>query len=407
MRCRRDKSLLYSRIFSTHGMFQLLLRSSRVNQLTVLLISAGLLFSNCKKDTLVESIPEFEKTFSFPGNQEVNRMIAVSDGILIIGTTVTGNNSRAFLLKTDFSGNTVWQKEFELGSEGFGLKQTSDNSLILIGSFTNQTDNRDFQLTKTDLNGNIIWQKKFGGVYSDQAKDVVELQNGGFMMIGITQSFGLGPASMYVVRTDAGGNEVWSRTFGGDGIDGGSELIQVNGFEVMLLGFTSSFGGGDRDIYLQKVSVNGDSLWSSTYGGSGYEESQAFAQTADGGFVMSNHTASEEPNHSLMTSRLDAGGTTIWQQEFGTPAAHEGGEGMLVDSEGNFIFLGRTNSFGNDEQIYFIMTDLEGNLIEELHFGGEGDQLGTDIIEADNAYFIAGKSTIAGDTDILLMKRPM
>lgn len=334
-------------------------------------------------------------------------MISVSDGIIIIGTTVSGNNHHAFLLKTDLSGNMLWQKDFESGSEGFGLKQTTDNSLILIGSFTDQADNRDFRLTKTDLSGNIIWKKNFGGVYSDQAKDVIEPQNGGFMMIGITNNYGLGPASMYVVRTDASGNEVWSRTFGGDGIDGGSELIQVNGFEVMLLGFTSSFGAGDRDIYLQTVSIDGDSLWSSSYGGSGYEESQAFAQTPDGGFVMSNHTASEEPNHSLMATRLDAGGNVIWQQEFGTPTAHQGGEGMLVDSEGNFIFLGRTNSFGNDEQIYFIKTDKDGNVLEELNFGAEGDQLGTDIIEADNAYFIVGRSTIGGDMNILLMKRPM
>ena len=334
-------------------------------------------------------------------------MISVSDGIIIIGTTFNGNNKNAFLLKTDYSGNSLWQKNFELGSEGFGLKCASDNSLILIGSFTDETGNRDFLLTKTDLNGNIIWQKEFGGIYSDQAKDVIELQNGGFMMIGITQSFGLGTTSMYVVRTDASGNEVWSRTFGGDGVDGGSELIQLNTFEVMLLGFTSSFGAGDRDIYLQRVSVDGDSLWSSTYGGAGYEESQAFAQTADGGFVMSNHTASEEPNHSLMATRLNAGGTVIWQQEFGTITAHEGGEGMLVDRQGNFIFLGRTNGFGNDEQIYFIKTNKDGDVLEELNFGAEGDQLGTDILEADNAYFITGRSTVSGDMDILLMKRPI
>ncbi|HAP69398.1 MAG TPA: hypothetical protein DCR04_06675 [Flavobacteriales bacterium] len=333
-------------------------------------------------------------------------MISVSDGIIIIGTTVNGGNTNAFLLKTDFSGNAIWQKYFESGSEGFGLKCTNDNSLILIGSLTDQADDRDFLLTKTDLEGNIIWQKEFGGVYSDQAKDVIALENGGFMMIGITSSFGAGAASMYVVRTDGNGNEVWSRTFSGGGIDGGSELLQVNSFEVMLLGFTSSFGAGDRDIYLQKVSVDGDSLWSSTYGGSGYEESQAFAQTADGGFVMSNHTASEEPNHSLMTSRLDAGGTTIWQQEFGTPTAHEGGEGILVDSEGNFVFLGRTNSYGNDEQVYYIKTDADGNVLEQLNFGGEGDQTGTDIVEIDDAHFITGRSTVAGDTDILLMKRP-
>ncbi len=352
-------------------------------------------------------MPEFEKTFALPGNQEVNRMISVSDGIIIIGTSINSGNNKAFLLKTDFSGNQQWLKEFELGSEGFGLKLTNDNALILIGSFTDETENRDYQLTKTDINGNIIWQKEFGGSNSDQAKDVIQLLDGGFMFIGTTNSFGAGAASMYVVKTDASGNETWSRTFGGEGVDGGSELTQVNNLEVMLLGFTSSFGSGDRDIYLQSVSVDGDSLWSSAYGGAGYEESQAFAQTSDGGFVMSNHTASEEPNHSVMATRLDAGGITIWEKEFGTPTAHEGGEGMLADSEGNYVFLGRTNSFGNAEQAYFIKTNTDGDVLAELNFGGEGNQTGTDIIEVDNAYFIAGRSTLAGDTDVLLIKRPM
>ncbi len=382
-------------------------RSSRVKSLFLPLFLVGFFISGCDKNPTGQILLEFEKTFSLAGNQEVNRVIAVSDGIIIIGTTVQSGMTHAFLLKTDFSGNLLWQKEFELGTEGFGIKHTSDNKLILVGSFTNQTGNRDFHLSKTDLNGNLIWQKEFGGVYSDQGKDVIELQSGGFMLIGITQSFGLGPASLYVVRTDANGNDAWSRTFGGDGIDGGSELIEVNGFEVMLLGFTSSFGAGDRDIYLQRVSVDGDSLWSATYGGSGYEESQAFQPTSDGGYVMSNHTASEEPNHSLMATRLDAGGTVIWQQEFGTPTAHEGGEGMLVDSEGNFIFLGRTNSFGFDEQVYFIKTNLDGNLIEERNFGAEGNQQGIDIIEADNAYFIVGRSNVGGEMDILLIKRPL
>lgn len=352
-------------------------------------------------------MPEFEKTFALPGNQEVNRIISISDGTIIIGTSTASGIRKAFLLKTDFSGNKQWFKEFELGSEGFGLKLTNDNSLILVGSFTDQSGNRDFQLTKTDINGNIIWQKEYGGVYTDQAKDVIELLDGGFMLIGTTNSFGAGSASMYVVKTDASGNETWSRTFGGEGVDGGSELIQANNFEVILLGFSSSFGAGDRDLYLQNVSVDGDSLWSATYGGSGYEESQAFQRTSDGGYVMSNHSASEEPNHSLLATKLDAGGTTVWEKEFGTPTAHEGGEGMLADSQGNYVFLGRTNSFGNDEQVYFIKTDADGNVIDELNFGGEGDQIGTDIIEHGNAYFIAGRSTIAGNMDILLIKRPM
>ncbi|MCF8276861.1 MAG: hypothetical protein K9J17_09015 [Flavobacteriales bacterium] len=370
-------------------------------------LAVVLLLSACKYDSDVEEIPEFENTFSLNGNQEANRLIAVSDGIIGVGTSDVGGVKRLLLLKTDFSGNLLWQKELESGTEGFGIKLTADKYLILAGTITDENDNRDLLLTKTDQLGNVLWSKHFGGILADQGKDVIELEGGGFMAIGLAQSFGAGPVSMYVVKTDVNGNEIWSRTFGGEGVDGGSELLQVNSFEVLLLGFTGSFGAGDRDIYVQSVSIDGDSLASFTYGGAGYEESQAIQRSSDGGYVMSNHSASNEPNHSLLATKLDANGMVVWEKEFGSAQAHEGGEGVLADREGNYVFLGRTNSFGNDEQVYFIKTDVSGTVLAELNFGQEGDQRGNDIIEHDGAYYMVGTSSIGGDSDVLLIKRPM
>lgn len=352
-------------------------------------------------------IPEFQKTFLENNDQVAQRLISVSDGVILIGKSATGSENRLKLLKTDFNGNEVWSKEFDAGTIGFGIKATSDGNLILVGSKTDGSGNQDVLLAKTDADGNILWQRTFGGAMVDQGKDVTELQNGGFMLIGITQSFGAGSASIYVVKTDADGYEIWSRTFGGSGVDGGSELIQVNSFEVTLLGFTNSFGAGDRDIYVQGVSVDGDSLATFTYGGPAYEESQAIARTSDGGFVMSNHSASIDPTHKLLATRLDANYQIVWEQEFGGLTEHEGGEAVLADSEGNFVFIGRTNSFGNDEQVYFIKTDSDGNVLTELNFGEAGDQRGNDIIEHNGSYYICGSSSVNGGSDILLIKRPM
>lgn len=366
-----------------------------------------LLLSGCKYDVEEEEVPEFNLTFPIAGNQEANRLIALSDGVIMVGTSAIGTDKRLLLLKTDFSGNEVWQKTLDIGTEGFRIKPTSDGNLLLSGSITLPAGDKDLLLIKTDLNGNVIWQKHFGGVQNDIGRDGIELQNGDLMMIGTTQSSGPGVGSMYVVKTDASGNELWSRTFGGDGLDGGTELIQMNSVEVMLLGFTNSFGAGDRDLYLQGVSTDGDSLGSFLIGGAGYEEAQSFQLTSDGGFVMCNHSASNEPNHSLLATRLNPNLQTVWETEYGTLTAHEGGEGVLADSEGNYVFLGRTNSFGNDEQVYFIKTDANGNTLEELNFGADGDQRGYDIIEHNGSYYICGTSIINGDADILLIKRPM
>lgn len=340
------------------------------------------------------------------GNQAANCITDGFQSLFITGTSTNGSSSKAFVLKINLDGEIVWQREIGDQSQGNGLICTADDMLLLVGSTTNVNGVQNVLLTKLDQEGNTIWTKSFGGAMADQGKDVIELETGGYMIIGTTQSFGAGVASMYVIRTDAAGNEIWSRTFGGEGLDGGSELLQLNSFEVMLLGFTGSFGAGDRDIYLQSVSFEGDSLWSSTYGGTGYEESQSIARTDDGGFIMSNHSASEEPNHSLMATRLDANGFVLWEQHFGTTTQHEGGEGVLMDYDGNYIFLGRTNSFGIDEQVYFIKTDPNGNILEELNFGSEGDQRGLDIIQGANSYAIVGTSTINGDTDVLLISHP-
>ena len=389
-------------------MFVYFIRLARMKRSLTLLLFLGILVSGCKKNPPYQPEIEFEHTYIKTGNQVANRMIALADRLAIIGTNVSANPTSIDMTFVDFNGELLLSREVGSGTEGAGLKYTQDNGLILVGSITDENGDKNVYLAKTDTDGTLHWERNFGGPLSDQGRDVIELENGAFMIIGTTQSFGAGVASMYVIRTDFEGNEIWSRTFGGEGLDGGSELVQVNSFEVMLLGFTESFGAGGRDIYLQSVSTDGDSLWSSTYGGSGYEESQSIARTSDGGFIMCNHSASNEPNHSIVATKMNSNGQVVWEQEFGTATAHEGGEGVLADSEGNYVFLGRSNSFSDDEQVYLIKTDATGNVLEEWVEGFElNDQRGNDIIEHDGSYFICGTSSRFSSSFVMLKKRPM
>ena len=366
-----------------------------------------LLLGSCKKDVDPVSWPiHIEQSYPMAGNQEANSITDGFQSFYITGTSSSGANSKALILKLDGNAALIWSREIGNHSSGNALICSNDDQLILVGSSTDETDNQDVLLSKLNSDGQVIWEKAFGGPLADQGKDVIELYNGDLMIIGTTQSFGAGVADMFVVKTDSDGNEIWRRTFGGIGLDGGSELIQVNQFQVLLLGFTGSFGAGDRDIYLQGVGTNGDSLASFFYGGAGYEESQAITTTWDGGFLMSNHSASEEPNHSLMATKLDANNSIVWEHHFGTIAEHEGGEAVLEDYDGNCVFVGRTNSFESDEQVYFIKTDSDGNILEELNFGEVGDQRGNDIIESPNSYLIAGTTLVNGDSDILFIAHP-
>ncbi|MGB1317186.1 MAG: hypothetical protein ACPG5W_03205 [Flavobacteriales bacterium] len=378
-----------------------------MTRLVLAALILGLCCSSCKKEpNPTARLEHTERAFSLSGNQVANGLVSGFQSIYILGTSTVGGSSRAIILKLDENADLLWTKEIGNQSKGNGIICTNDDKLLLIGSEEDEVGNQDVFLAKLDDEGQTVWERTFGGPLADQGRDVIELDNGDLMIIGTTQSFGAGVADMYVIKTDSDGNEIWSRTFGGVGLDGGSELIQTSSFQVMLLGFTESFGAGNRDIYLQGVSTDGDSLASFFYGGADYEESQGIAETWDGSYVMSNHSASEEPNHSLLATKLDVNGNILWETHFGTTTEHEGGESVLSDYDGNHIFLGRTNSFGNDEQVYFVKTDADGNLLEELNFGGMGDQRGNDIIETPKAYLITGTSMVNGGSDVLFVVHP-
>lgn len=373
---------------------------------TILLFIIATVIHSCKKPEDV--LREFNITFAEAGDQVAKQLVALPNGVAIVGTSEVGGEKRLFLMTTDFNGKTFWKIELDAGTEGAAVIRTFQNNLVVVGTKVNQYNDRDILIFGTDQNGNILWQDSIGGPHDDIARDVIRSSNGGFHIIGTTQSFNADVAAMYVIRTNDLGSEISSSIFDGPALDGGSELTAImNSSNIMLLGFTESSGAGNRDLYALRVTSDLNTIWSETYGGADYEDSQAIFATEDGNYLICGHSASEEPNHSLYALKLDQSGNILWEKHFGTDAGHEGGEAVLEDMLGNYVFVGSTEGFGNDEQVYFVKTNANGNILEELNFGASGNQRSNDVAEADDAYFIVGTSTVNNHSDVLLIKHPM
>jgi hypothetical protein len=111
----------------------------------------------------------------------------------------------------------------------------------------------------------IIWIRTYGGPDSDSGARLCETSDGGYVMVGITESFGT-PRQIYLVRTDYRGDTLWTRTFGGDGLEYGNSVRQTSDGGYIIGGWTASFGLGAQ-VYLIKTDFPGNALWSRTYGG--------------------------------------------------------------------------------------------------------------------------------------------
>lgn len=108
--------------------------------------------------------------------------------------------------------------------------------------------------------GDFLWDHTYGGSDWDEARSVVQTPDGGYALAGMTQSYGAGLQDFWLVKTDAAGDTLWTRTYGGPSYDNANSLIVTEDGGLLLVGSTMSFGAGGYDFWAVKTDENGDTL---------------------------------------------------------------------------------------------------------------------------------------------------
>jgi hypothetical protein len=200
-----------------------------------------------------------------------------------------------FLIKTDANGNVIWAKTY--GGASFdwatSVQQTSDGGYIVAGAtWSFGAGNGDIFLIKTDANGNLQWAKTYGGTFGEYARSVQQTSDGGYIVAGNTSSFGAGAVDIFLIKTDANGNMQWAKTYGGIYTDSATSVQQTSDGGYIVAGATWSFGAGNGDFFLIKTDANGNIIWAKTYGGTSYDLATSVQQTSDGGYIVAGFTTS-------------------------------------------------------------------------------------------------------------------
>jgi len=169
-------------------------------------------------------------------------------------------------------------------SWAYSVQQTSDGGYIVAGiTWSFGVDSGDIFLIKTYANGNIQWAKTYRGTYNDYAFSVQQTSDGGYIVAGYTESFGAGGRDIFLIKTDANGNIIWAKTYGGTSWDRAYSVQQTSDGGYIVAGWTWSFGAGILDIFLIKTDANGNIIWAKTYGGTDWNYAYSVQQTSDGG----------------------------------------------------------------------------------------------------------------------------
>jgi len=312
------------------------------------------------------------KTYGGIGDEESYAMQQTADGGFIfagIDSSSGLGSYNIYLVKTNSLGDTLWTKSYGGNQADFAqaVQQTADGGYIVAG-YTSSfgAGNNDVYLLKTDASGNLTWSKTYGGVNGDYAFAVKQTTDGGYILSGITSSFGISPYGnindVYVLKTDASGTLTWSKTYGQNGDDWSYGILQTNDGGYALTGFTNTDSTTAlSDVYLIKTDANGDTLFTKSYGGTNYDKGTALLQLNDSGFAMTGSAYSFGNGASdVYFIRTNKMGTIVSSSTFGN-SGNDWAYALSQTTDGGYTLSGYTDNFGvSNSSFYFIKTDNYG-----------------------------------------------
>lgn len=298
---------------------------------------------------------EWTQTFGGSKYDEGNSVIETKDGgYAFVGSTKSYGVGEIdfWLVKTDAYGNMEWQQTFGgPRSDGASAVIETGSGFVLVGSTRSDgAGETDVWLVKTDVNGKMEWQQTFGGPEIDVIRSFIKTTDNGFALFGYTSSYGAGGWDSWFVKTDSNGNMEWQQTYGESKDDAAWSGIQTAGDGgYALIGYTQSYGMGSRDFWMIKTDASGTPLFNRTFGDIAYDEAWAGIETDDGFVLVGSTWSFGTGTGDAWLVKTDANGNMKWQQTFGG-AEDDEARSLIKTTDGSFVLSGFTSSSGAGER---------------------------------------------------------
>ncbi len=360
--------------------------------------------------------PDVTWTQLFGGGQfEWGRdVVATADGgyIIVADTESYGPGGYdVWLIKTDAYGNQLWTRTFGglYEERGFAVRQTDDGGFIIVGTTGSYGAGAyDIWLIKTDSDGYSSWDKTFGGSAWDWGYSVEITSDGGYAVIGYTESYGPGMSAAWLIKTDDEGNTLWTKTYGGTSSDWGQSIVECSDGGFAIAGDTYSFGAGSRDAWLIRTDSVGDTLWTRTFGGSASDGGRSVLETDTGGCILAGCTKSYGAgDDDLLLVETDSSGHTLWTKIHGG-TEDDGAESIVPCTGGGYIIAGHTESFGaGHDDMWIVRIDAGGDSLWTLAFGDDSHDWARFARQSpDGGYIVVGDSYdfFNGEYNVRLLK---
>jgi len=284
---------------------------------------------------------------------------------------------------------------------------------------------KDDPLDSSDFSPETESITTLGGTKNESAKSVIKTQDGGYAIVGYTQSMdgdveGKSNESFdyWFLKFNASKELEWQKTYGGSADDRANSVIQTNDGGYAVVGKSKSGDGdvlenaGYDDFWITKLDINGSVSWVQSFGYSGSDVPYSIIQTNDQGYLLSgvlDVSASNGQGDRLTNIqgrhaggdywiiKLSSSGVKEWSNYYGgtfTDTAYS----AIQTNDNGYIIVGSSDSTDVDisnnkgnYDFWIIKISELGTLIWEKSFGGDQVDEARSISQmADGNYLVIG-----------------
>jgi len=281
---------------------------------------------------------------------------------------------------------------------GFGETQTLIDSSS--GVYENKNiltpDSARDSVALSDVDYSAIWNRTYGGFDEDRFQDLTKCEDGGYALIGTTSSYSIGGRDIWVVRTNEFGDVLWTSVIGDVNDDAGFAIIECDNGDFVVVGIT--FFTSDYDARVDRIDANGNTIWTKWVGENLTQDYfYDVVESSSGYLVVVGQTSSfGAASSDLLVVCLDPNGNDVWMRMYGGPV-DEGARSIIECESGGFAIVGRTSSSGaGNSDVWLLRLDVNGNLLWDETYGGFYNEYGYELIE-----YILGDFVIVGSTESL------
>jgi uncharacterized delta-60 repeat protein len=357
-------------------------------------------------DSRSSPVEEWSQTFGGSSNDYGYSVAVTSDGGYIIAGYTESYGAGGYdvwLIKTGADGDEEWNQTFGGLSDDFGysVAQTSDGGYIIAGdTLSYGAGGYDVWLIKTDADGNKEWDKTFGGSSSDCGYSIAETSDGGYIIAGYTWSYGAGNSDVWLIKADTDGNKEWDKTFGGSVYERGYSVAVTSDGGYIIAGETLSYGSGNYDVWLIKTDADGDEEWNQTFGGLSDDFGRSVAQTSDGGYIIAGYTWSYGAgSEDVWLIKVDTDGNKEWDKTFGGSSI-DCSESIAKTSDGGYIIAGETLSYGSGNyDVWLVKAGDSDTTVTPGDGNGDGSVNALDITKVERVIVGLDAETLGADAN--------